>query len=115
MGGEEFAILIGDASGEAALAHAEAIRERAAALLFDTASRHVSVTCSFGVAERRAGEGIDQLFGVPMPRCTKPRAAEAIAWSKPEPRSTIAMGGSRDCRTAALPAKTASRSAVSQN
>jgi GGDEF domain-containing protein len=113
MGGEEFAILIGDASGEAALAHAEAIRERVAALLFGTASRHVSVTCSFGVAERRAGEGIDQLFGVPMPRCT--RAAEAIAWSKPEPRSTIAMGGSRDCRTAALPGKTASRSAVSQN
>lgn len=62
MGGEEFAILIEGASGEAALAHAEAIRARVAALSFDAANEKASVTCSFGVAERQAGEGIDQLL-----------------------------------------------------
>src|SRR5581483_5300902 len=62
MGGEEFAILIEGASGEAALAQAEAIRGRVAALSFDAATEKASVTCSFGVAERRPGEGIDQLL-----------------------------------------------------
>jgi diguanylate cyclase (GGDEF)-like protein len=62
MGGEELAILIEGASREAALAHAEAIRARVAALSFDAANEKASVTCSFGVAERRADESIDRLL-----------------------------------------------------
>ena len=62
MGGEEFAILIEGASREAALAHAEAIRARIAALAFDAANEKAPVTCSFGVAERQADESIDRLL-----------------------------------------------------
>jgi len=62
MGGEEFAILIEGAGREAALAHAEAIRTRIAALAFDAANEKAPVTCSFGVAERQADESIDQLL-----------------------------------------------------
>jgi two-component system, cell cycle response regulator len=62
MGGEEFAILIEGASREAAVARAEAIRARVAALPFEAANEQVSVTCSFGVAERRPDEGIDRLL-----------------------------------------------------
>ena len=62
MGGEEFAILIEGAGREAALAHAEAIRARIAALAFDAANEKAPVTCSFGVAERQADESIDQLL-----------------------------------------------------
>jgi diguanylate cyclase (GGDEF)-like protein len=61
-GGEEFAILIEGASREAALAQAEAIRTRIAALAFDAANEKLPVTCSFGVAERQADESIDQLL-----------------------------------------------------
>jgi diguanylate cyclase (GGDEF)-like protein len=52
LGGEEFAILIGGASGEAAVEHAEYLRARVAALSFDVAGEKASVTCSLGVAER---------------------------------------------------------------
>jgi two-component system, cell cycle response regulator len=62
LGGEEFAILIGGASGEAAVEHAEFLRARVAALWFDVAGEKASVTCSLGVAERRPGESIDQLL-----------------------------------------------------
>ena len=62
MGGEEFAILIEGAGREAALAHAEAIRARIAALAFDAANQKAPVTCSFGVAERQADESIDRLL-----------------------------------------------------
>jgi two-component system cell cycle response regulator len=61
MGGEEFAILIEGVSRDAAVTHAETIRARIAALSFD-ANEKASVTCSFGVAERRADESIDQLL-----------------------------------------------------
>ena len=62
LGGEEFAILIDGASGEAAVEHAEFLRARVAALSFDVAGEKASVTCSLGVAERRPGESIDQLL-----------------------------------------------------
>jgi two-component system, cell cycle response regulator len=62
LGGEEFAILIEGASGEAAVEHAEFLRARVAALSFNAAGEKASVTCSLGVAERRPGESIDQLL-----------------------------------------------------
>ena len=62
LGGEEFAILIDGASGEAAVERAEFLRARVAALSFDAAGEKASVTCSLGVAERRPGESIDQLL-----------------------------------------------------
>jgi GGDEF domain-containing protein len=43
LGGEEFAILIGGASGEAAVEHAEYLRARVAALSFDVAGEKASV------------------------------------------------------------------------
>ena len=62
LGGEEFAILLEGASREAAAEHAESLRARLAALSFDAAGETASVTCSFGFAERRPGESIDQLL-----------------------------------------------------
>lgn len=82
MGGEEFAILMKGAGHDAA-EHAETIRARIAALSFDAANEKASVTCSFGVAERRAGEGIDQLL----------RRADAALYQ--------AKGSGRDCVVAA--------------
>jgi two-component system, cell cycle response regulator len=62
LGGEEFAILMeGRTLGEAA-AIAERLRARMAALRFDTAKGEVTLTCSFGVSERHAGESIDDLL-----------------------------------------------------
>jgi GGDEF domain-containing protein len=43
LGGTEFAILIGGASGEAAVEHAEYLRARVAALSFDVAGEKASV------------------------------------------------------------------------
>ena len=59
LGGEEFAILLDGWPGPDAAAFAERLRMRIAALMFEAASGRLSVTCSFGVAERIAGEPID--------------------------------------------------------
>jgi diguanylate cyclase (GGDEF)-like protein len=90
MGGEEFAILIEGASREAALAHAETIRARIAALAFDAANEKAPVTCSFGVAERRAGESIDRLLR---------RADTALYEAKSSGRDRVVEAGAalEDC------------------
>jgi two-component system, cell cycle response regulator len=62
LGGEEFAILLGDCSLTAGGEQAESLRVKLAALSFDTALGTMSVTCSFGVAEWQPGEDIDQLL-----------------------------------------------------
>ncbi len=62
LGGEEFAILIEAATLDAAMAHAERLRGVLAALSFDTAQGEMSITCSFGVAERQPGEAVDHLL-----------------------------------------------------
>ena len=62
LGGEEFAILLEGADLQAAAAHAELLRARLAELSFDSAAGELSMTCSFGVAQARPGESIDQLL-----------------------------------------------------
>jgi two-component system cell cycle response regulator len=62
LGGEEFAILLQGAKLEAAVGHGELIRAQVAALPFATAGGTISVTCSFGVAERQPDESIDELL-----------------------------------------------------
>jgi len=62
LGGEEFAVLLEGSDIRAGIAHAEQLRNKLAALSFDTARGRLSVTCSLGVAERREGEAIDQLL-----------------------------------------------------
>jgi two-component system cell cycle response regulator len=62
LGGEEFAILLEGSNLEAGTEHAERLRAKLAALPFKTAQGDMSVTCSFGVAERRPGETIDQVL-----------------------------------------------------
>ena len=63
LGGEEFAMLLKGstlARGHGALA--EQLRARIAALRFDTANGPMTLTCSFGVSERKAGDSIDDLL-----------------------------------------------------
>ncbi|PWT92382.1 MAG: diguanylate cyclase response regulator [Proteobacteria bacterium] len=62
LGGEEFAVLLEGSDIQAGIAHAERLRAKLAALSFDTVRGRLSVTCSFGVAERREGEAVDQLL-----------------------------------------------------
>ena len=62
LGGEEFAVLLGGASLEAAAALAERLRVRIGALCFETESGPKSLTCSFGVSARKGGETIDTLL-----------------------------------------------------
>jgi diguanylate cyclase (GGDEF)-like protein len=62
LGGEEFAIVLEASTLEAGIAYAERLRATLAALSFETAQGKMSVTCSFGVAERQDGETIDQVL-----------------------------------------------------
>jgi diguanylate cyclase (GGDEF)-like protein len=62
LGGEEFAMLLkGSTLGEGT-ALAEQLRARIAALRFDTANGPMTLTCSFGVSERKADDSIDDLL-----------------------------------------------------
>ena len=62
LGGEEFAMLLeGCTLGEGA-ALAELLRARMAALRFDTENGAMTLTCSFGVSERKPGDSIDDLL-----------------------------------------------------
>ena len=85
LGGEEFAILLEGASDDAAAQYAESLRVRLAALSFDAAGEQTSVTCSFGIAERRPDESIDDLL----------RRADAALYE--------AKGRGRDCVVEAGP------------
>jgi two-component system, cell cycle response regulator len=62
LGGEEFAILLEGATIEAGAAHAERLRTKLGALSFETSKEKMSVSCSFGVADRLSGETIDQVL-----------------------------------------------------
>ncbi|MBZ0148529.1 MAG: diguanylate cyclase [Pseudorhodoplanes sp.] len=62
LGGEEFAILLDQTLLAQAVARAEALRQRIAALRFDTVRGAMSLTCSFGVAEWQPGDTIDSLL-----------------------------------------------------
>jgi len=62
LGGEEFAILLDGWTLSQAAALAERLRVRISVLNFDTDAGGLSVTCSFGVAERIAGETIDHIL-----------------------------------------------------
>jgi diguanylate cyclase (GGDEF)-like protein len=62
LGGEEFAIVLEGSSLDAATQYAGELRDKLAALSFETAGQTFSVTASFGVAERAAHESIDLLL-----------------------------------------------------
>jgi diguanylate cyclase (GGDEF)-like protein len=62
LGGEEFAILLRGKSLPEGAALAEELRRRTAALCLDTTKGPLTLTCSFGVSERRGGEGLDDLL-----------------------------------------------------
>jgi len=62
LGGEEFALLLEGRVLAEAVRIAEALRLRLAALRIPTDKGSLSLTCSFGVSEWRAGDGIDALL-----------------------------------------------------
>ena len=62
LGGEEFAIVLEGSNLQAATLYAEGLRKQLADLSFEAAGQTFSITASFGVAERAAGESIDQLL-----------------------------------------------------
>jgi diguanylate cyclase (GGDEF)-like protein len=62
LGGEEFALLLEGRSLDQAAIIAELLRARMAALCFDSENGEITLTCSFGVSERHAGESIDDLL-----------------------------------------------------
>jgi two-component system, cell cycle response regulator len=62
LGGEEFALVLEGSSLDAATLYAEQLRDKLAALSFETEGQTFSVTASFGVAERAAHESIDLLL-----------------------------------------------------
>src|ERR1044072_4285111 len=62
LGGEEFAMLLKGCPLSVAAKLAEDLRRRIAALRFDTDKVPMTLTCSFGVNERKAGDSIDDLL-----------------------------------------------------
>jgi len=62
LGGEEFAMLLEGRTLSEGARLAEQLRGRMAALRFDTANGPMTLTCSFGVSERRPGDSIDDLL-----------------------------------------------------
>jgi diguanylate cyclase (GGDEF)-like protein len=62
LGGEEFALLMEERDMAEAAKIAELLLRRIAALRIPTGEDRLSVTCSFGVSEWRAGDGIDRLL-----------------------------------------------------
>jgi two-component system cell cycle response regulator len=62
LGGEEFAMLLKDRSLADGAELAEELRLRIAALRFDTDKGPMTLTCSFGVSERKPGDSIDDLL-----------------------------------------------------
>jgi len=62
LGGEEFAMLIEGWRVSDGVALAERLRAAIAALRLDTANGALTLTCSFGVSEHKAGESIDDLL-----------------------------------------------------
>jgi diguanylate cyclase (GGDEF)-like protein len=62
LGGEEFAMLLKGRSLADGATLAEELRLRIAKLRFDTDKGPMTLTCSFGVSERKPGDSIDDLL-----------------------------------------------------
>ena len=62
LGGEEFAIVLRDRPLAYAMAVAEALRQKLAGLRLEADGKPVRFTSSFGVAEWRSGESVDDLL-----------------------------------------------------
>jgi diguanylate cyclase (GGDEF)-like protein len=62
LGGEEFALLLEERHMTEAVAVAEDLRRQIAALRIPADGELLSLTCSFGVSEWRAGDSIDPLL-----------------------------------------------------
>jgi two-component system cell cycle response regulator len=62
MGGEEFALLLEGRTIEEGVVIAERLRTQTSALCFETAHGIMTLSCSFGVSERKQGESIDDLL-----------------------------------------------------
>jgi two-component system cell cycle response regulator len=62
LGGEEFALLLEARTIEEGVVIAERLRTRVAALRFETAHGIMTLSCSFGVSERKQNESIDDLL-----------------------------------------------------
>jgi diguanylate cyclase (GGDEF)-like protein len=62
LGGEEFAMLLKGCPLAIGAKLAEELRHRIAALRFDTDKGPMTLTCSFGVSERKPGDSIDDLL-----------------------------------------------------
>ena len=62
LGGEEFAMLLKGKSLAEGARLAEELRHRIAALRFDTDTGPLTLTCSFGVSERKPDDTIDDLL-----------------------------------------------------
>jgi diguanylate cyclase (GGDEF)-like protein len=62
LGGEEFALLLEGRTIEEGVVIAERLRMRTSALRFETAHGIMTLSCSFGVSERKQGESVDDLL-----------------------------------------------------
>lgn len=62
LGGEEFAVLLPGRNLNAAREAAERLRGEMEALRFDADGKTVTLTCSFGVSERRGSETVDDML-----------------------------------------------------
>jgi two-component system cell cycle response regulator len=62
LGGEEFGMLLKGSPLAIGARLAEELRQRIAALRFDTDKGPITLTCSFGVSERKPGDSIDDLL-----------------------------------------------------
>ena len=82
LGGEEFAILTEGQHLSEGVKLAERLRAAIAALKLNTANGPLTLTCSFGVSERKPGESIDDLLKAPTSRSTRRRPGGATAWSR---------------------------------
>ena len=62
LGGEEFALLLDGRDMAETAEIAETLRARIAALRIPVGAGALSLTCSFGISEWQAGDGIDPLL-----------------------------------------------------
>lgn len=82
LGGEEFAVLLPGLDEAAALVVAERVRAATAALVLTFQGRQTSMTVSVGVAQARAGEGLEALLH---------RADTALYASKHQGRNRVSL------------------------
>lgn len=62
LGGEEFALMLDGRNAQQALIAADGLRVLMTQLIFPSAKGKVSITCSFGVTEYRAGDAVDSML-----------------------------------------------------